>query len=253
MYSGTPASLDAWIARRPSARSGPMVRRLPGPARERRSPRRRATRRAPSPRSRSATTSSAQYRLVSEHLEIERLALVLGFSMGAQQAYEWAVRFPDARPPARGLRRAGANDAGERASGLSIGGGAAYGRPGPARALLGGNRPLRRALPAGGLARGGLRVRARIWFDGCSRRTSRASTLPTSSASSRSGVGADVSRHTPAATLARRSAASRLGRSSSRSRTTRCSRWPTARPSSGSFATASFASSRACGGTTPGG
>ena len=27
-------------------------------------------------------------------LGIERLALVLGFSMGAQQAYEWAVRFP---------------------------------------------------------------------------------------------------------------------------------------------------------------
>jgi homoserine O-acetyltransferase len=35
-----------------------------------------------------------QHRLVSEHLGIKRLALVLGFSMGAQQAYEWAVRFP---------------------------------------------------------------------------------------------------------------------------------------------------------------
>ena len=37
---------------------------------------------------------TAQHRLVSEVLGIERLALVLGFSMGAQQAYEWAVRFP---------------------------------------------------------------------------------------------------------------------------------------------------------------
>jgi homoserine O-acetyltransferase len=36
----------------------------------------------------------AQHRLVSEALGIERLALVAGFSMGAQQAYEWAVRFP---------------------------------------------------------------------------------------------------------------------------------------------------------------
>jgi homoserine O-acetyltransferase/O-succinyltransferase len=35
----------------------------------------------------------AQHRLVSS-LGVERLALVLGFSMGAQQAYEWAVRFP---------------------------------------------------------------------------------------------------------------------------------------------------------------
>jgi homoserine O-acetyltransferase/O-succinyltransferase len=36
-----------------------------------------------------------QHRLVTEVLGIERLALVVGFSMGAQQAYEWAVRFPD--------------------------------------------------------------------------------------------------------------------------------------------------------------
>jgi homoserine O-acetyltransferase len=39
---------------------------------------------------------TAQHRLVTEVFGIERLALVLGFSMGAQQAYEWAVRFPDA-------------------------------------------------------------------------------------------------------------------------------------------------------------
>ena len=37
----------------------------------------------------------AQHRLVTEVLGIERLALVVGFSMGAQQAYEWAVRFPE--------------------------------------------------------------------------------------------------------------------------------------------------------------
>jgi homoserine O-acetyltransferase len=34
--------------------------------------------------------------LLAEHLGVERLELVLGFSMGAQQAYEWAVFFPGA-------------------------------------------------------------------------------------------------------------------------------------------------------------
>jgi len=37
----------------------------------------------------------AQHKLVSEKFGIEKLALVLGGSMGAQQTYEWAVRFPD--------------------------------------------------------------------------------------------------------------------------------------------------------------
>ncbi len=37
----------------------------------------------------------AQERLLREHFGIERLALVVGGSMGAQQTYEWAVRFPD--------------------------------------------------------------------------------------------------------------------------------------------------------------
>lgn len=37
----------------------------------------------------------AQQGLLREHFGIERLALVLGGSMGAQQTYEWAVRFPD--------------------------------------------------------------------------------------------------------------------------------------------------------------
>jgi homoserine O-acetyltransferase/O-succinyltransferase len=38
----------------------------------------------------------AQHRLISEKFGIEQLALVLGGSMGAQQTFEWAVRFPDA-------------------------------------------------------------------------------------------------------------------------------------------------------------
>lgn len=37
----------------------------------------------------------AQERLLREHFGIEELALVVGGSMGAQQTYEWAVRFPD--------------------------------------------------------------------------------------------------------------------------------------------------------------
>jgi homoserine O-acetyltransferase len=38
----------------------------------------------------------AQYRLVTEKFGIKQLALVLGGSMGAQQTWEWAVRYPDA-------------------------------------------------------------------------------------------------------------------------------------------------------------
>lgn len=37
----------------------------------------------------------AQHALVTEHFGLEKLQLVLGGSMGAQQTYEWAVRFPD--------------------------------------------------------------------------------------------------------------------------------------------------------------
>lgn len=36
-----------------------------------------------------------QHRLVTEHLGIERLALVAGFSMGAQQTFHWGAMFPD--------------------------------------------------------------------------------------------------------------------------------------------------------------
>jgi homoserine O-acetyltransferase len=38
---------------------------------------------------------SAQYRLVTEHLGITRLRLVAGFSMGAQQAFQWGALYPD--------------------------------------------------------------------------------------------------------------------------------------------------------------
>lgn len=37
----------------------------------------------------------AQHRLVTEKFGIEKLELVVGGSMGAQQTYEWAVRYPD--------------------------------------------------------------------------------------------------------------------------------------------------------------
>ncbi len=36
----------------------------------------------------------AQHRLVREHFGIEELQLVTGWSMGAEQTYEWAVRYP---------------------------------------------------------------------------------------------------------------------------------------------------------------
>ncbi len=37
----------------------------------------------------------AQHKLLTEKFGIERVALVVGGSMGAQQTYEWAVRYPD--------------------------------------------------------------------------------------------------------------------------------------------------------------
>lgn len=37
----------------------------------------------------------AQHRLLTEQFGITQLELVLGWSMGAQQTYEWAVRYPD--------------------------------------------------------------------------------------------------------------------------------------------------------------
>jgi len=37
----------------------------------------------------------AQHRLLTEYFGIEELQLVTGWSMGAQQTYEWAIRYPD--------------------------------------------------------------------------------------------------------------------------------------------------------------
>jgi hypothetical protein len=37
----------------------------------------------------------AQHKLVTEKFDLKSLALVVGGSMGAQQTYEWAVRYLD--------------------------------------------------------------------------------------------------------------------------------------------------------------
>jgi homoserine O-acetyltransferase len=47
------------------------------------------------PRVRIGDDVRAQHTLLTEKFGIERLALVVGGSMGAQQTYEWAVRYPD--------------------------------------------------------------------------------------------------------------------------------------------------------------
>jgi homoserine O-acetyltransferase len=54
-----------------------------------------------------------QHRLVHEHLGIERLRAVMGFSMGGMQAFEWAVRYPaelDIAIPIAGSPRVGTFD-----------------------------------------------------------------------------------------------------------------------------------------------
>jgi homoserine O-acetyltransferase len=94
MYSGTPASLDGWIGPERALDPTRWFVVCPGQF---------GNGASSSP---SNTTGefpaltigddvAAQHRLLAEHLGVERLELVLGFSMGAQQAYEWAVRFPD--------------------------------------------------------------------------------------------------------------------------------------------------------------
>jgi len=47
------------------------------------------------PRVRIGDDVRAQHRLLTEQFGIDTLALVVGASMGAQQTYEWVVRFPD--------------------------------------------------------------------------------------------------------------------------------------------------------------
>lgn len=47
------------------------------------------------PKVRIADDVRAQHQFITEKFGIKELALVVGASMGAQQTYEWAVRFPD--------------------------------------------------------------------------------------------------------------------------------------------------------------
>jgi len=47
------------------------------------------------PRVRIGDDVCAQHKLLTERFGIDKLALVVGGSMGAQQTYEWAVRYPD--------------------------------------------------------------------------------------------------------------------------------------------------------------
>jgi len=91
-YSGTPASLDRWIG------AGPLDPQrwfviCPGQLGngESSSP---SNSEAPFPNLTIGDDVEAQRRLL-DHLGIERVELALGFSMGAQQAWEWGVRFPE--------------------------------------------------------------------------------------------------------------------------------------------------------------
>jgi len=122
MYSGSPASLDPWIG--PGRPLDPERWFVICPAQ------------LAGSELTIGDDVTAQHRLVTERLGIERLELVLGFSMGAQQAYEWAVRFP-------GMVRRLAAFAGTA-------------RTTPANALLVG--AAEEALRAGGLAQ-----HARYW------------------------------------------------------------------------------------------
>jgi homoserine O-acetyltransferase len=93
MYSGSPASLEPWIGSGrvldperwfvicPGQLGGGLSASPSNVA-------------GPFPDLTIGDDVTVQHRLVAEHLGIERLELVLGFSMGGQQAYEWAVRFP---------------------------------------------------------------------------------------------------------------------------------------------------------------
>lgn len=80
MYSGSPASLDPWIA--PGRPLDPERWFVICPAQ------------LAGGEPTIGDDVTAQHRLATGRFGIERLELVLGFSMGAQQAYEWAVRFP---------------------------------------------------------------------------------------------------------------------------------------------------------------
>jgi homoserine O-acetyltransferase len=95
MYSGTPASLDGWIGPGRPLDPERWFVICPGQFGN-------GSSSSPSntsgefPELTIGDDVAAQHRLVADHLGVERLELVVGFSMGAQQAYEWAVRFPGA-------------------------------------------------------------------------------------------------------------------------------------------------------------
>jgi homoserine O-acetyltransferase/O-succinyltransferase len=92
-YSGTPASLDRWIGPGRPLDSGRWFVVCPGQLGngESSSP---SDRESPFPPLTIGDDVEAQRRLL-DHLGIERVELALGFSMGAQQAWEWGVRFPE--------------------------------------------------------------------------------------------------------------------------------------------------------------
>jgi len=94
MYSGTPASLDGWIGSGRALDPERWFVVCPGQLGngESSSP---SNTEGSFPELTIGDDVAAQHRLVTEELGIERLALATGFSMGAQQAYEWAVRFPE--------------------------------------------------------------------------------------------------------------------------------------------------------------
>jgi homoserine O-acetyltransferase len=99
MYSGSPASLDSWVGPGRALDPGRWFVVCPGQFGG-------GVSSSPStgapddafPELTIGDDVTAQHRLVSDYLGVERLELVLGFSMGGQQAYEWAVRHPDMVP-----------------------------------------------------------------------------------------------------------------------------------------------------------
>src|SRR5699024_9439047 len=58
------------------------------------------------PNVRIADDVRAQHKFITEHFGVKEIALVVGCSMGAQQTYEWTVRYPDMVK--RDVRNAGA-------------------------------------------------------------------------------------------------------------------------------------------------
>jgi homoserine O-acetyltransferase/O-succinyltransferase len=95
MYSGTPSSLESTIAPGRALDPERWFVICPGQLGNgfSTSPSNTET---PFPDVTIGDDARAQHRLLTEGVGIDRLALAVGFSMGAQQAYEWAVRYPSA-------------------------------------------------------------------------------------------------------------------------------------------------------------